>query len=145
MKLNRFATSPVPRVSHFNEWLRQPFGGFPAVSALLGTFPSARTHHSMSRIPVDVFEDQNNYYAQIELPGFVRADVKVEFADQDLCISAVKKQGAAGGGNSLTFARTVSVPRGVAPESIIAKLENGILTVTLPKSSEQRARSIEIL
>ncbi len=36
------------------------------------------------------------------------------------------------------------VPDGVKSDGILAKLEDGILTVTLPKSEERKPRSIDV-
>ncbi|GAB4438922.1 MAG: Hsp20/alpha crystallin family protein [Anaerolineae bacterium] len=42
------------------------------------------------------------------------------------------------------FSRTVSLPRPVKAEEATAKYKGGVLTVTLPKVEEARARKVEI-
>ena len=144
MKLNRFTPSQLTRVSDFDEWLRHPFAGFPSVAHLIGSLPEFLTPAVLNRIPADVLEDQDAYYAQFEIPGIRKEDVKVELHDQLLSLTATKKSSGETE-SSTTLTRTISVPLGVASDHISAKLEDGILLVTLPKSSERKPKTVEIL
>lgn len=144
MKLNRFNLSPRTRVSHIENWLRHPGSEFPAFSQWLGLLPELPCEPDRTRIPADVFETPDAYYAQFELPGFRKEDVQVELDEQLLSLSAARKDAAGVNDGSTTLKRTVSVPQGVASEGISAKLENGILVVTLPKSPERKPKKIEV-
>ena len=144
MKLNRFNPSSLARVSDFDAWLRNPFAGLASVSHLIGVFPEKLHSSTPSAVPADVYEDQEAYYAQFELPGVPKEDVKVELHEEVLSLSATRKQRVGSGESTLSLTRTVSIPQGVDSESISAKLENGILRVTLPKSNNRRLKTIEI-
>lgn len=141
MKLTRHLPSfDLGRVADFDQWLRHPFAGFPAVGQLLGEFMPG----VVNRLSADVFEDKDNYYARFELPGTKKEDVKVEIHDRLLTVSVVRSEKAEANEESFTLARSISVPEGVRGDAIAAKLEDGILTVTLPKQEHRKPKLIEI-
>ncbi|XP_006462667.1 hypothetical protein AGABI2DRAFT_224184 [Agaricus bisporus var. bisporus H97] len=45
---------------------------------------------------------------------------------------------------NMSFTRTVWLPRSVDPNNVTAKLQNGVLSVTLNKAAEQSGRVVEI-
>ncbi len=142
MKLTRFSPSfDLGRVSDFDQWLRHPFAGFPAVGALLSEFlPGAAS----GRLATDIHEDNDNYYARFELPGVKKEDVKVEVHDRLLTVSADRREKDGENEQSFALSRSVSVPEGVRGDAIGAKLEDGVLTVTLPKQEQRKPRQISI-
>jgi HSP20 family protein len=61
-----------------------------------------------------------------------------------LTVSAEKREKDGDNESSYSLTRSVSVPDGVNTEAIAAKLEDGILNVTLPKSEHRKPRSIAL-
>jgi HSP20 family protein len=145
MKLNRIPSSNLNHASHLDNWLRNPFAGFSAVSQILDSLPDFTSSAEPPRVPADIFEDEESYSAHFEIPGVRREDVKLELHEERLTLTAVRKHPAANAETCATLTRTLSLPRGVERDSISAKLEHGILVVTLPKSSEKRPKTIEVL
>ena len=141
MKLARYTPSfDLGRVADFDQWLRHPFAGFPVVGQLLGEFlPGAA-----GRLAADVYEDKDNYYARFELPGVMKEDVKVEVNDRLLTVSTQRQTKAEGQEESYSLSRSISVPESVRPDAIAAKMEDGILTVTLPKQEERKPKLIQV-
>lgn len=141
MKLARYTPSfDLGRVADFDQWLRHPFAGFPAVGQLLGEFlPGAA-----GRLAADVYEDQDNYYARFELPGVKKEDVKVEVHDRLLTVSTQRQTKAEGQEEAYSLTRSISVPESVRADAIAAKMEDGILTVTLPKQEERKPKLIQV-
>jgi HSP20 family protein len=94
--------------------------------------------------PVSLQEDKDNVYVRAELPGVKREDIKVETADGYLTLSASRKE--KDGENEETFAlsRSVTLPADVQTEKVSAAYENGVLTVTLPKSEQRKPRQVEV-
>jgi HSP20 family protein len=99
-----------------------------------------------TRFPVSLYEDENNAYVRAELPGINREDINVEMTNGYLTISAVRKNAGDNGNTnpSFSFSRTVSVQDDVAADKVAAHLENGVLTVTLPKREEAKPRKVSI-
>ena len=142
MKLIRsnYPQSSLGRVTDFDEWFRHPFAGFPAISRLFdwdGAQP-------LERLATDIHEDKDNYYATFEVPGVKKEDVKLELNDRLLTVTVSRKETSGESESSYSSTRSISVPDSVNAEGIVAKLEDGILTVTLPKSEERKPRNIEV-
>lgn len=107
------------------------------------------------RVPdTDVIERENEVRVVCELPGMSPEDINLELENNVLTISGEKRetqeQGEDEGSYHLTerrwgrFTRSFVLPREVEQEKIDASYENGILTVTIPKSESARRRRIEI-
>ncbi len=91
---------------------------------------------------VDISEDSNKFYFELELPGVKKDDLKISYQESVLTVSGEKK-------NSLkdqkekellrneryfgTFKRIFTLPEGINPDSIEAKFEDGILAITVAK------------
>ena len=100
---------------------------------------------------LNMIDDDSNIYVEAELPGVQMEDVEVTVADGMLMISgrrsAVTPEGASTlrrERGSLEFERSISLPTNVEPADTKAVLRDGILTLTLPKSVNSRARQVPV-
>ena len=84
-----------------------------------------------------LFEDDDNFYVQMELPGVKKDHLGIELTGNQLDVTV--KTGEEG-----AETRSVTVPDGVDPARVSAKLEDGILTVTLGKHEAQKPRVIKV-
>ena len=135
MKLTRFQPyNRLANLAEFDQWLRQPFSAFD--SLIKADTPPA--------LAVDVFEDEQNYFARYELPGAKKENVKVELHEGQLTVSVHSHQKEGDTEQSLLSRRVISVPDTLRADAITAKLEDGVLTVTLPKPEERKPRTIEL-
>jgi len=93
----------------------------------------------------DLHEDteKNLVTATFEFPGFSKDEVQINFQNGKLTVFAETKSKSehnANTGYSLSerlhgkFSRTLQLPQGVQDEQIKATMENGLLTVTFPKT-----------
>jgi len=105
------------------------------------------------RMDVKESENSNDVTATFELPGIKREDVTVDLQQNRLTVSgestttdALEGEGyAVRERRSGKFSRTLQIPLGTKAEDVKAKMENGILTVTFPKSiPEQEPHRITI-
>ena len=71
-------------------------------------------------------------------------DVKIELNNGLLTVSAEKREKNGDNESSFSLTRSVSVPDGVNADGIAAKLEDGILNVTLPKAENRKPRTIAL-
>ena len=107
-----------------------------------------------SRVPaVDVEETPSEFIIKAEMPGFSENDVKITVDKHVLHISGeVKEEDKEKEGKKYlirerrqeSFDRSFSLPDGLDENKISAGFENGILTVTLPKTPEEQPRKIEV-
>jgi HSP20 family protein len=144
MKLIRTNPSSLGRVSDFEEWFRHPFAGLPSLSHFINNLGEVFPGVTGDRLAVDVHEDKDNYFASFELPGVKKEDVKLELNNGLITVSAEKREKNGDTESSYSLTRSVSVPDGVNVEAIAAKLEDGILTVTLPKAEHRKPRTIAL-
>lgn len=103
----------------------------------------------------DVSETDKAIEVQTDLPGVKADDVNVELQDNRLVISAEhreEKKGEPEDGRRYhrierchgRFSRSVWLPSPVDEAGIEAKLVDGVLTVTLPKSEQAQKRRITV-
>lgn len=100
--------------------------------------------------PVDIEETDDMWIVEADLPGVKRDDVNVEVRDNELEISGeVKDRERVGVLRRRTrrvgeFDYRVTLPGPVDAENIDARLDNGVLTVRIPKPEQARARRVAI-
>lgn len=90
---------------------------------------------------LDMKEESDRFLVQAELPGMSREDVTVEMDRENLRITAFKEQELEEQKEgylrrergSMRFFRQVRLPQNVDRDGIKAKLENGVLEMSLPK------------
>ncbi len=101
---------------------------------------------------LDIKEEDKEYIVSAEVPGFNKEDIKVELNDDVLTIASETKEEKEETKEGYiykershrSFSRSFTVPGNLRPEEINAKLENGILTINLPKKEPLPAKKIEI-
>jgi len=99
---------------------------------------------------IDVLEDDKNYYIKAELPGVKKEEVNVTVDEGRIQISVNKEENVEEEGKNYIHRerRQTSMQRNIfladaKDEGVVAKLENGILTVTVPKK-EQTGKAVPI-
>lgn len=100
---------------------------------------------------VTVYETQDEYVFQAELPGWTREQVSIDFENQTLTLSG-KRELQNGDGRQYhrvegfygQFSRSFTVPGIVDAGRVEAGLKDGLLTVHLPKREEAKPRQIEV-
>lgn len=102
---------------------------------------------------VDVREDGDSLIVEAELPGFKKDEVDITLENQTLTISAQRKEemSAKKQGEYLLnerrysrFLRSFTLPPTVDEKSVDAKLEDGMLTISLNKREETKPRKIPV-
>jgi HSP20 family protein len=100
--------------------------------------------------PVDIEETDDAWIVEAELPGVKRDDVDVEVRDNELEISGeVKERERKGVLRRRTrrvgvFDYRVALPGPVDAANVDARLNEGVLTVRIPKPEQARARRVDI-
>jgi len=104
------------------------------------------------RPATDIFENEAGVQIQVELPGLTAEDVQLTMENGTLTIRGEKKSAATGNEGGVhrversygLFERSFALPETVDADQVSATLENGVLTVTLPRAEKAKARSIEV-
>jgi HSP20 family protein len=102
---------------------------------------------------IDISETENEFRVRAELPGVSQGDVEVMLNDDMLTIRAEREIEQEEDREDYhlvemsygTLQRTLQLPYRVDPDQVQARFENGILTISLPKSqAQQRSNRIEV-
>ncbi|HEU0038113.1 MAG TPA: Hsp20/alpha crystallin family protein [Verrucomicrobiae bacterium] len=101
---------------------------------------------------LDVYEEQDHFIVKAELPGLKKEDIEVSFHDGGLSISGERKSETKHEDAEVyraerffgRFQRTVTLPTPVAVDKARASYQDGVLTVTLPKTEEAKPKHIDV-
>ena len=101
---------------------------------------------------MDLVETGDHFVLRADLPGMTEQDITIELEDNVLTVAGErqteheeKREGylrverAFGG-----FSRSLTLPRGVDPESVTAAFDRGVLEVRIPKPEQRKPRKITI-
>ena len=107
--------------------------------------------HSDAAPRANLYDLGESFEMRAEVPGITKENLGVKIQGNYLEISG-KRAAATPEGykvhrrerEELTFTRSFTLPDDIDPEKAGAKLENGILTLTLPKAATAKARQIAI-
>ncbi|CAN5200383.1 Hsp20/alpha crystallin family protein [soil metagenome] len=139
MKLARYNYPNM--INEMERWLPDPFSGLGELSRFFEGFGNGR---STNRLATDLYEDDDHFYARFELPGVKKDELKVEAEDGVLSVMFHRQQEGERRSESSEYRRSIRLPESVDPAKITAKLEDGLLTVTIAKAEERKPRSIAI-
>ena len=104
-------------------------------------------------IRIDVTENDKDYQVRAEIPGAKKDDIHVSVDGNFVSISAEvrREKEEKSGGRSLlretyvgSAARGFSLAHEIDSKAVVAKFEDGVLKLTLPKSTGSSSRSITI-
>jgi HSP20 family protein len=121
-----------------------------------GAFPKPTVQEEILRgawAPnVDIFENKEQLVIQAELPGMRSEEVDLSVENSVVTIRGERKFEKKDEGDSYhrieraygAFSRSFTLPQTVTAEGADATFRDGILTITLPKREETKARKIEV-
>jgi len=84
-------------------------------------------------------ESENDFQIKLEMPGISKDDLNITYEKETVHVKAEKSDND----NFYFYEKYVFVPD-INENTIEAKIENGILTVTLTKKEELKPKRIEI-
>ncbi|MGB9979868.1 Hsp20/alpha crystallin family protein [Methanobacterium sp.] len=101
----------------------------------------------------DLIETYDNIIVHTNLPGVKKEDITIDLTDEKLKIKVLgyeatpMEEGAqvrAKGRKHGRIKRVIKLPEKVIVEETVAKLENGVLTVTMPKAEKKVRHEVPI-
>jgi len=87
-----------------------------------------------SLIKTNVIENDESYDIEFIVPGFKREELSVTIEGKNLVVEGKKE------GKEIKYNKSIYFPNGV--KTITAKLENGILTVSIPKEKTKKDKIV---
>ena len=92
---------------------------------------------------LDLYQNNDNVIARVELPGMRKEDIEISLQDGMLTIAGERK--SEGTERYVgKFRRSVSLPTQVDANKVAATYRDGILTITLPKAEEAKPKQIQV-
>lgn len=103
-------------------------------------------------VAIDCSEDEKSYIITAEVPGAKREDIHIDLQDDMLTIRGEKKSEREGKTDHRrwaertygSFSRSFTLPGNALTDRVEASFEDGVLTVTIPKSEQSKPRSVTI-
>ncbi len=100
----------------------------------------------------DFIETDENYRLQADLPGIAEENLEITVHEGVLSVSGTRaEESTEEGVNFLvrerqygSFERRLKLPKDANAEQVQAKLEAGVLAITIAKKAEHKARKIEL-
>lgn len=124
-----------------------PLSLYSPFARLLCEFDTAESPLT-SGFQIDIEEEDTQYRIHADLPGIAKEQVSLSVEDNVLSIRAKfqrpREQSVYAERVRGDYARAFRLPRNVAVKNIQAAMNNGVLTLTLPKAEDATARKIEI-
>ncbi|PSQ82174.1 MAG: heat-shock protein [Bacteroidetes bacterium QS_8_68_15] len=101
---------------------------------------------------VDVAETEELYQVHMDLPGLSSSDLEINYQDGTLAVSGERQMEHAEDGTSFSrierrhgrFYRSFSLPQAANADEIEASFDNGVLSISIPKTPESQPRRIEV-
>jgi len=149
MKVTKFVAPVSPIDAAFD---RLGFG-LPMIERFLGDVESnGRSGWTAVRLPrTNVAEVENAFVFTLEMPGLSREQVEVNIEGDTLVVKGgVTEQSENQKGllrsefRATRFERTFTIGEQIDRDQVKAKMQDGILTITLPKTPEKVGRKVEI-
>lgn len=101
--------------------------------------------------PTNLYDIGDHLEIKAEVPGLDKDDLNIKIQGNYLEISGTRKSDAPEGyqahrveRGTASFSRSFTLPSDIDGEKVEAKLENGILTLVLPKAEAAKPRKITI-
>lgn len=129
-----------------------------SLSSILGHSPKNGTSRHEATIPTpdwmpvaDIAENETGYLLKIEVPGVREDEISVMVTDRLLTVTGERKLEEGDGvrhrmveRSSGTFARAFQLSTNVDPNSIEARIRNGVLEIHVAKHESAKPRAIQI-
>ena len=102
--------------------------------------------------PVDVIEHENDVVVKGVVPGVNEDDLNIEVVGDTLTIRGESKETREDEKENYfyrewrygTFLRSMTLPAGLKTDKVDAELENGVLTLTIPKAETSKPKAIKV-
>ncbi len=102
--------------------------------------------------PVEIIDAKGSFMISLDVPGFSKDKIDIEIKDRRLHVTGQREQLNRAEGETVLrqerkfgqFNRVFSLPDNIQEDGVLAKFENGVLTITLPKTELSKSRKVTI-
>jgi HSP20 family protein len=116
-----------------------------------GTAPSIWTSATLSPA-VDLSEQENTFIMKVDVPGLNAKDFNVQIQGDTVIVSGEREEEKETKDKTYyrmerrqgSFSRSVTLPCSINADEVAADYVNGVLTLTLPKAEQSKAKKIAV-
>jgi len=142
----------IKPIDEFEKTIEQAFKPLQRLKRFFEDWDLELPTESVNFPKIDIWEDDEKYVLEAELPGFDKKDIDVNISDDVLTIRATRKKEEEKKDKNYYYAersygefvRSVRLPAEVDKKGIKAKYNNGVLELTLPKTKEAKEKTTKI-
>ncbi|MHA1167251.1 MAG: Hsp20/alpha crystallin family protein [Candidatus Hodarchaeales archaeon] len=91
----------------------------------------------------DLLETADSFLLKVDLPGFDKEDLDIQATSEYIVIKAVRKEVKdsedSNNEDSFRISRRIDFPVKVSPDKAKVSLDDGVLSIDMPKSEEAKA------
>ncbi len=100
------------------------------------------TSSAMEVLPTaDIYEGEHDFQIVLDVPGVRKENVSVSVEQDTLTVTAERQIGHP---EATRYKRVFSLPKSIELDKVSAALNNGVLTLSLPKLEAVKPRQIEV-
>ncbi|MGZ3723004.1 MAG: Hsp20/alpha crystallin family protein [Bdellovibrionales bacterium] len=100
----------------------------------------------------ELTEDKANYIVKFDMPGVKKEDINIEVDGRELSVSAERRSEKRSDEKKRhyteisygSYQRSFTLPSSIDEKRVGAKFDNGVLTLTVPKTESAHAKQIAI-
>ncbi|MBF0485559.1 MAG: Hsp20/alpha crystallin family protein [Candidatus Omnitrophica bacterium] len=144
---HNFSINPFYELERFRRLGRQIFD----LSFPLGQQIEATAGEGFWVPAMDVIDGKDNIIVKIDLPGMERKDIDITIENNVLMIQGERSSSGESEGEEVlgerqygTFHRAFKLPSVVDPQKIDARLENGVLILSIAKKDADKLKPIKV-
>jgi HSP20 family protein len=132
-------------------YIRTPYGRYPRYRRLARYPENWEMEENQVYFPVDVKEVNDGYNIQAMLPGLKPDEVEIKIINETVSLKGEFKPEIVEDTTYILqerpsgkFCRTITLPDVLDASKAEAKMENGILMLSIPKAEEAKPKTIKI-
>jgi HSP20 family protein len=151
--VERYGRNPFAAMQELSDEMDRLFDSF-----FYGTPMRARSQRrgmlTLWMPEVDICEQDDQLRICVDLPGVSKDDVKIDIREGVLIVRGERREERSGGGQEQgfrrserqygSFYRAISLPDSADTEKAEARMEHGVLNITIPISEEKQPRRLQI-
>ena len=132
-------------------YIRTPYGRFPRYRSMAHYPENLDVETNQVFFPVDVYEKGDEFIISAMLPGLKPEDVEIQIVNETVSLRGEFKDEIQEEANYILqerpsgkFFRSISMSDMMDASKSEASMENGILTVRIPKAEEAKPKTIKV-
>ena len=134
------------------KFLNKIFGSNEEENMMDSTMAAEEEDTAEGQLALDVYQTKDNLMIKSTMAGVKPEDLDITIDNDQVVIKGERKQAEEVSGDDYllqecywgSFYRAFDLPTDVDPDKAVADIKDGILTITLPKTSRSRAKKVRV-